>query len=281
MKFTVLLSVLALVALAACGPRAGAPAESGAPRIVSLDFCADQYVLKFADRDAVAALSPDAEKSESYMREAAAGLPKVRSRAEDVLVLRPDIVVRSYGGGPKATDFFERVGVKVVQIPYANDIAAIRQSVLEVSAALGAAAQGRRLVAEMDARIAALSRDAAMGTALYLTSKGAVAGGGTIIDSIFHAAGVQNFQSAPGWTTAPLERLAYEAPDMIAAGFFETSDLHSDLWSPARHPVAQRRLAALRVVDIPGAWTACAGWFVLDAAEAIHAAATQTQERAP
>ena len=81
-------------------------------RIVSLDFCADQYVLKLADREQILAVSPDAVREFSYMRETAQGLPTVRSVAEDVLILKPDLVVRSYGGGPKAGDFFERAGKK-------------------------------------------------------------------------------------------------------------------------------------------------------------------------
>ena len=85
-------------------------------RIVSLDFCADQYVLKLADREQILAVSPDAVREFSYIRETAQGLPTVRSVAEDVLILKPDLVVRSYGGGPKAGDFFERAGIPVLQV---------------------------------------------------------------------------------------------------------------------------------------------------------------------
>ena len=46
-------------------------------RIVSLDYCADQYVLKLADEEQILAISPDAVKDFSYMREAAAGVPTV------------------------------------------------------------------------------------------------------------------------------------------------------------------------------------------------------------
>ena len=99
--------ILALV-LAACGQGLEPTASpSDRPmRIVSLDFCSDQYVLKLADRAQILALSPDAGREFSFMREAAAGLPTVRPVAEDVLILQPDLVIRSYGGGPKAGVFF-------------------------------------------------------------------------------------------------------------------------------------------------------------------------------
>ncbi|MCA8893462.1 MAG: ABC transporter substrate-binding protein, partial [Hyphomonas sp.] len=69
---------------------------------VSLDYCADQYVLKLADREQILAISPDGDKEFSYMHEAAEDVPTVRPVAEDVLVLKPDLVVRAYGGGPNA-----------------------------------------------------------------------------------------------------------------------------------------------------------------------------------
>lgn len=271
-------STLALIA-AACAPRPAARSEDNArPRVVSLDFCADQFVLKFIDRQSIAALSPDAEKSESYLREEAKGLPKVRPRAEDILLHRPDIVVRSYGGGPRATEFFERAGVKVVQIPYANDIAGARQSVIDVARDLGVAGRGETVAMEMEARLASLPDNETSPSVLYMTSKGAVAGTGTSIDDMLTRAGAENFQTASGWGGLPLERLAYERPDMIAAGFFETSDLVSDIWSPARHPLVRRRLAELPVIDIPGAWTACGGWFNVNAIEALAEGVAQYEK---
>ena len=75
-----------ILLLAACGAPDGAlvRGETGKPmRIVSLDYCADQYVLKLADREQILAISPDATGDFSYMREAARGVPTVRAAAED------------------------------------------------------------------------------------------------------------------------------------------------------------------------------------------------------
>lgn len=272
---------LVLIASIGCAPHPAPRSVDAKPRVVSLDFCADQFVLKLVDRKQIAALSPDAEKLFSYLRDEAKGLPKVRPRAEDILLHRPDIVVRSYGGGPRATEFLERAGIKVVQVPYANDIAAARQSIVDVSRSLDVPGRGESVAAEMDARLAALPENEASPSVLYMTSKGAVAGTGTSIDDILTRAGAENFQTASGWGGLPLERLAYERPDMIAAGFFETSDLVSDIWSPARHPLARRRLAQLPGVDIPGAWTACGGWFNVNAVEALAKGIARYEEAGP
>ncbi len=242
--------------------------------VVSLDYCADQFVLKFVARENILALSPDATASFSYMKEAAIGLPTIRPRAEDVLLLKPEIVVRSYGGGPLASAFFERTGIKIVQIGYAGDLEGVKQIVQNVADDLGASAHGKQLVAKMNARLAAIPKADTARSVLYLTSKGASAGTGTLIDDLIIHAGLVNFQSRPGWGSIPLERLAYERPDIVATGFFDTTDLVTDHWSAASHPVAARAIATTPRVDLPGALTSCSGWFLVDAVEALAAAAT-------
>ena len=261
---------LSLLACAQAGERgAGAPR-----RIVSLDYCADQYVLKFADREDILALSPDAEKRYSYMRAEAAGIPTVRPRTADVLVLEPDLVVRTYGGGHDIANFMEKPGVPVVQIGFPQTLAEVREEVLRAGAALGKPEKARKLVADMDRRLDALARRGfPRKTVLYMTPAGVTTGEGTLVHELFEAAGVENFQKQPGWNPLPLERLAYERPDMVAASFFESATNHVDNWSAARHPVAQAQLRELPVVPLEGAWTACGGWFVLDAVEALADAA--------
>ena len=260
--------------LAGCA-QAPAPAASARPmRIVSLDYCADQYALKLVGRDRIVALSPHAESDFSYMRVAARGVPTVAPRAEDVLVLRPDLVIRSYGGGPGAAAFLQRAGVPVLQIGYAEDVAGVRRTLVEVARGLGEPGRGAKVAEEMDARLAALRRGPAKGAALYMTPAGVTTGAGTLIDEMLRVGGFRNFQRETGWRPLPLERLAYEGPDVVAAAFFGSKTNHPDSWSAARHPVARAQLRDRPVVGLQGAWTACGGWFLLDAIEALARAGT-------
>ncbi|MCV0384268.1 MAG: ABC transporter substrate-binding protein [Erythrobacter sp.] len=264
-----ILAVLASLALAACSQ--AVERGAGAPRrIVSLDYCADQYVLKFADRKDILALSPDAEKRFSYMRAAAVGIPTVRPRTADVLALRPDLVVRSYGGGSDIAGFLDRTGIPVVQIGFPQSIAEVRAEVLRVGTELGKPAEALTVAEDMDRRLAALAaRKGSHRDVLYVTPAGVTAGAGTLVHELFLAAGLENFQDRPGWNPLPLERLAYDRPDLIAAAFFESQTNHVDSWSAARHPVARAQLRQLPVVPLEGSWTSCGGWFLLDAVEAM------------
>ncbi len=255
-------------------------------RVVSLDYCADQYVLEFVPRERIAALSPDAASSFSYHRERARGFPQVRPNAEEVLALEPDLVVRSYGGGPGAASFYRRAGARVAQIGFGADLAGVRDSMLRAAESLGAAGRGRSLAAEFDRRLAQAAesgRRAATGerpAALYLTPGGATAGPGTLIHELFAAAGFANFTASPGFREVPLERLARERPDRVAAAFYDSPEAHGGHWSAARHPFVRSLLDEVPITRLSGAWTACGGWFVVEAVEALAAAARLPQRRA-
>lgn len=247
------------------------PSGEGRPlRIVSLDYCADQYVLRFADTEDILALSPDAARSFSYMRDEALGLPQVRPRSADVLSLRPGLVVRSYGGGPQVAGFLERAGVEVVQIGYPANIDEVRNEIVRLGSALGNAGEAGAVVADMDRRLDALKSSANPSSqALYITQGGVTTGPGSLVHELMREAGLDNFQKRPGWNPIPLERLAYEHPDIIVAAFFEGQSGATHNWSASRHPITQAQLDKRPVASIEGAWTACGGWFLIEAVEAM------------
>jgi iron complex transport system substrate-binding protein len=268
-------ALLTGLCLAGCGPGAAPPIEVPATplRVVSLDYCADQYVLKFVPKARIAGISPDAHRAFSYMRDAAVGLPQVRSRAEDVLLAAPDLVVRSYGGGPNASAFFERAGVPVLQIGSANSLPEVLSLVQDTAAQLGAATAGAQLVQGLQARLDRLTQtkntDPSAPRVLYMTPGGVTSGPGSLVHELIVSAGLRNYSERRGWQPLPLERLAFDAPERVAAGFFQAQSDHRGDWSATRHPIAQRQLRDQPVVELPGAWTACGAWFLLDAVEAL------------
>lgn len=238
-------------------------------RIVSLDFCADQYVLKMVEPERILAVSPDADAVFSYMRKSARGLKTVKSSAEDVLILKPDLVVRSYGGGPNAATFFEKAGVPVLNVGWAGDIDGIKRVTFEMAKGLGAPEAGAQIIADIDARLAALKTHSKDNKVLYMTPSGTTSGSGSLIHEMMLAAGLENFETQPGWRSLPLEKLAYERPDIIAAAFFDSNRLQKDAWSAMRHPIARAQITERPTVALNGSWMSCGGWFALDAIEAL------------
>jgi iron complex transport system substrate-binding protein len=250
------------------------PAEAAPRRIVSLDYCADQFVLALADRDQIAALSRGSRRDDSYFRARAGGLRQTRGTLEEVLALRPDLVVRSWGGPWDAERVYAQFSVAVLQVGGAQDFAGARGEVVRAAAALGHPGRGAVIARDLDERLARLAALPAPRApdAMYLSAGGASAGRGTMMDAVITAAGGRNVRTEESWAVLPLERLAEAPPALIALGFFDHGRTAMNAWLPGRHPAVRRALDAARTVSLPPDAVSCEAWFAIDAAEAIAAA---------
>lgn len=271
-RSSVIISVL--VAALLCG------AAMAAPRVVALDYCADQFVLALADRMQIAALSTDAESERSNMRQAAQGLPQIPATLEAALAVRPDVVVRAWGGGLGLDQALSRFGVRTVTLEYVDGLAGVRANVHRVAAAVGQPERGAALVAVMDQRLAAVAAQVALlppgrrPLALYITPGGATSGPHTLLHDLMTAAGLRNqaaLEPASGWTKINLERLVTAPPDVVVAGFFDLEFLKTDVWRLGRHQVVRDFLQSRPVAFVPARHLACATWHVVDAVETIFA----------
>lgn len=249
-------------------------AEAAPRRVVSLDYCADQFVLALADRDQIAALSRGSLREDSYFRNRARGLRQSRGTLEEVLTLRPDLVVRNWGGPWDAAQVYARFGVPVLQVGDTPNFAAARADLLDAATQLGHAERGLALARDLDVRLARLHAQAPAFAppVMYLSAGGAVAGSGTMMDSVISTAGGRNLWRQESWTVLPLERLVQTPPALVALGFFGSARERVNAWSPSQHPALRRALARTRTVRLPPASISCEAWYAIDAAEAIAAA---------
>ena len=250
------------------------PAQAAPLRIVSLDYCADQFVLALADRHQIAGVSRNAERDDSYFRARAHGLRKVRPTLEEVLALHPDLIVRNWGGPSDAAQVYGRFGVPVLRVGDVSTFADARAELLRAAQAVGHPERGYALARDLDLRITRL-RAAAPRTpppVMYLSVGGAVAGRDTMMNAVIEAAGARNVRTDASWTVLPLERLVQTPPALIATAFFDTGRTRMDAWSPARHPAMQAMLARARTVALPPGAVSCEAWTAIDAAETIAAA---------
>jgi|GEM_PF-219743 len=239
-------------------------------RIVSLDFCADQYVVKLAAHNTVAALSPHSQAPFSYVRQQAERFPQVRPRLEDVLSLKPTIVIRSYGGGPQISQFLTQLGIVVVQLPFTDSIEDIYRTIDQVAQALSQPAQGRQLQYELQSALNQVPPATTPAlSALYITPSGATPGTQGLIHELLTKTGFRNYSHAKGWRPLPLERLVREQPDAVATAFFEQGASALHFWSAAQHPVLAQQLNTTPTIELSSAWIACGGWFLADAVQAL------------
>ncbi|MEM9619487.1 MAG: ABC transporter substrate-binding protein [Pseudomonadota bacterium] len=251
-----------------------ATASAGAaPRVMSTDFCADQFILKLADREQIAALSPDADNDFSYLRREAAGLPRTRPDAESVVSYAPDVVLRFWGGDEAR---LRALDLHVVTLKFANNFEDVIENIRTAAAALEKNTQGDALIADMRDRLAALASAAHTNPeALYVTPGGVTAGKGTMIDAILNAAGVRNIAAEQGlsfWPPLPAEAVVAAPPALIVAGFFSANSERISHWSAARHPAFRKVFDQTPSIHLPTDVLSCPAWYSVDAAEIIASA---------
>ncbi len=262
--------LVAALTLTACVPVAP-PAQP--ERIVSIDYCADQMVLGLVKRERIAAVSVDVASDPAFSLPLTEGLPRVRAEVERVLALRPTLVVRSYGGGPRFAAAIERAGVPVFTLPYAATLEDVDDVMEAAGERLGAQAMtSRRRRALAGALAAARNSAPSGGTALYVTPGDVTTGPGSLIAELVGVAGYRPYEDKPGWHRLPVERLLADPPDLVVRGFFETSAHRQDDWTSSSHAALRRAVANVPTVEVPGSELSCGNWLIGQAVERIATA---------
>ncbi|HTG38765.1 ABC transporter substrate-binding protein [Sphingomonas sp.] len=256
---------LIAVLLGASSPRPAVRPQ----RIVSLNLCADQYLLALADADQIAALTQfahDPEISAAVRR--ARAFPTSRGSAEDVLALRPDLILAAPGRRQATMARLQGRDIATLDVDFANSYADIVTQIRSVAAAIGHPARGEALVVRMNRDLAAIPRNAGRGaTAAYYQRRGYLTGTGTLIDDLMQRVGLRNLARTlgkPSLARVGLEEMARARPDYLIV---ETAtDRVQDQGTEMLHHPVLRPIARLR---LPQAWTVCGGPAYVRAAAAL------------
>jgi iron complex transport system substrate-binding protein len=243
------------------------------PRVMSLDSCADQYVLALAPRETIVGLSHRAVSPDSYMRASAGGLPLRRATFESLVAVKPDVVVRLWGGDARLSKALQGKGVATVALDDAADFEGVRGNIRKVATALDRKPQGEALIARMDAKLARAAGAGKGRSALYLTPGGYTAGSNTLVDAMLKAAGYANATTSPYFAPVSLERMVMTPPAAVVLGLFDLARAGSDRWGPGRHAALQGAIKTRTVADLPAKVVGCAGWFAADGSLALAEAA--------
>lgn len=265
------------VAVLACLFSVLSAAAEPLPRVVSLDYCADQYVLAVGAREQILGLSMEADHVHSFYGDRAAGLPKVRAEAESVLALRPDIVIRNWGGDLRMIGLLERAGITVMTADYGSGPEVMFGNLSRFAGAMNRKEAADILIAQTRANLAAVTGTARPGlSAVYVAPGGITAGTGTFVDEIIVAAGFESSAARlglEGWRPLPLETLVRDPPDVIIASFFDLKQARASNWSIARHARVRQMLDETPTLYVPGRYFSCNGLFFADTVSFIRGAA--------
>ena len=265
---TLRLCILVLLALAV-------PAMSKPQRIVSTNVCADQLALALVDRTRILSVSRMATEPEiSNLADAARGIRINNARAEEIVELKPDLILGDIYTGKGANRLAQAIGVPVHIVGIASSLEDVRKVIREAAAALGETQRGEQLIADMNARIAksksAISNPV---TTLVYEPNGFTSGAGTLTNDILDAAGLTNIApklTGQAYATVALEAVVAAAPQLLVIddSYGATA---SRAQSILRHPAFRALKGRTTLYSIPSRLWLCPGPWVGEAVERLAA----------
>jgi iron complex transport system substrate-binding protein len=198
-----------LMAVPLCGAAMAAPV-----RVLSLNVCTDQMLLALAPQNRIASVTFMArEPAPLRLWPQGARIPVNYGSAEEVLAAHPDLVLAGPFLPPLTKKLLAKGGVKVVEVPLAENFDQIRGVTRLVAKALGEEARGEQLIARMDADLAtaAAHRPARAVRVAEWGNGGQVPGGGGLFGTLLKTAGAQSI----GGGTYDVEALVAQKPEAL------------------------------------------------------------------
>lgn len=252
---------------------APAVADEARPhRIVSTNVCTDQLLLLLADRDRIVSLSNLAtDRALSTMTDEARGIPQNGARAEEIVPLKPDLVLANAWTGAKANRFLAGLGIKVLIVPEAKSFEDIETIITMLGEALGEPERAADVSARMRARLDAARRAKNGRTALIYEPNGYSPSTGTLSDAVLSASGWANLAPKLGvqsYGSVPLERVVMTQPDLLIFDDHAPSNA-SRAQGLLHHPALKTVAARAKVEWVPSRFWICAGPWTVGAVERL------------
>lgn len=163
------------------------------PRVMSLNLCADVYLMAFADKRQVLALTPqsrDANLSAFHMQ--AHAYPVSDGQIESIAALKPDLVIVSSYSDPLRNRLIDRLNIKVLVMDAADNFAAAQAEIRALGEAIGRAREAQTYADTLRRTLAAIQPVPHAPRLLALQRRNLTVGKGHILDEIITLAGASN-----------------------------------------------------------------------------------------
>jgi iron complex transport system substrate-binding protein len=268
-----LLCALALTLAAASTP---ARAQTSRPaRIVSLNQCLDAILVELAPTQRIAAISHySRDPLRSPIAKLAQRLPITYESAEEIVALRPDLVLASRHSAIATGNALRRVGIHYELFDVAFSVKASLEQIRRIAALVGEPAAGAALVARIERAIEGARPPAGMRrlTAAVYETGGLTAGANTVTDELMQIVGLDNLAARYGiqmHQAMQLELLVAAPPDLLLVG-----EVPGAGGTQAERIVQHRVLRKVPSVrwEFPARFMYCSGPTIIEEAAALAAA---------
>jgi iron complex transport system substrate-binding protein len=252
----------------------GTLAHAAGPRFASINLCTDQLLMTLADPAQILGLSPYArDPARSWDVAKASQFPRLSGEAEDVLVLKPDVVVAGRFTKRATREMLKEKGQRVVEFDPARSLGDVKKQLRQMGDLVGHPDRAAAEIARLDAAMAR-ARSVASGKSyrvLAVSRRGWVSGGENLVTSLLSAVGLANAGGELGLKAggySSLEAIVALKPDFLLVsdgGDFAEDEGRAFLL----HPALERFYPAAKRIVIPERLTVCGGPMLAEALERL------------
>jgi iron complex transport system substrate-binding protein len=240
------------------------------PRVASINLCTDQLVMALADPSQILGLSPfSRDPSQSFDAEKAKQFPRLSGEAEDVLVLKPDIVMAGDYTKRETRELLKAKGLRVEEFSFARSLDEVKDQILRMGNLLKQPQRAADDIAKIDAAMADARKAAARNPyrVLPVSRRGWVTGEDTLANSLLAEMGLKNAAGELGFTYggfASLETIINLKPDLLLVS--DNGNLAEDEGQAfLLHPALEKFYPASKRIALPDRLTVCGGPMLVDA----------------
>jgi len=258
----------------------GAPAvlplsdmRTSAPRIVSLNPCLDAVLVHVADRSQIAALSHYSSiPRQSNIYDLARTLPVNHGTAEEIIALRPDLVLSTIFEPAATRNALQRLGIPSQRFDLPDTLAQNLDQVRQIARLVGHPERGERLLQQINTALEqARPRTSRRIRTLVYQPGGFAAGQGTLMNEMMERAGLQNVASHYGvgkWGNVSLEHILMNPPELLLSGGSDNS-MPSRAERIMRHPALASLVGKVIQARLDERLLYCGGPVLIRTAQAL------------
>lgn len=267
-----LASIMATLALSL---PVGAASSANLPRLVSMNVCTDQLVLTLADPEQILGLSRFSRDGWQSKAGDLSRYPVLSGGAEDILLIKPDLVVASAFDKRATRELLKAKGFRLAELAVPRTLDEARQQIREAGDITGHPDRAEAEVARLDAALARARQAVSVRhfRVLPVSRRGWVAGSDSFVGSLLGETGLRSAAGDLGFNFggfASLEAIVNLRPDFIVvsqAGDYARDDGQAFLL----HPALERFYPPEKRIVIPERLTECGGVLLADALDALTA----------
>jgi iron complex transport system substrate-binding protein len=231
-------------------------------------------LITLADPEQILGLSRYArERSESFAAEDARRFRILSGGAEDILMLKPDIVVASLFDKRSTRELLKEKGLHLAEFAVPRNLDEVKSQIREMGEVVGHPDRAGAEVARLDDAIARARRAVAVRhyRVLPLSRRGWVSGSDSLLSALLAETGLFNAAGDLGIAFggfASLEAIVNLKPDLIVVS--EAGDrAEDDGRAFLLHPALERFYPPSRRIVIPDRLTVCGGVMLADALDEL------------